>query len=593
MKKITVLLLTLFSFQLTNNFAQTSLYKNAAVTAATCGEDNGSIKVEAPFFVNTVWENGSTQANREQLSPGTYTLSGIDESGCSETITFEVPNISCDFELTYTYPIGLPNNPGEEANDHPSRPEICVYVGFIFTVGGVPIANEYLDISWAVTVPPMPPFPSYTYYSTHPYIGVYANNVTIEYTVSLKNQSLSCCSFSDVVYPGSPCKTVSEPPKVYVSKSTFSNEANKSQVPGIVELLIYGDGTCGETMDLRGYIVDDNNGDLIYANQTNLTNGALLKINPGYLRFSDDPNWAAVPHGSLITIYNSAHLGNNSLQAKDDPTDIDANYHYVLSAENAIYFEGKNSSWSVENQLTTYEGETITPSWELIKPDGEAGAIQVRYPDGSYCHGVSYGKTAISAVYNFFPLHLTETPHDYCQIHMQALSYLDKTAFEIHEIYGGFVPGQTESIDLAAAVNYLRNCGSWNDSLTQSLQSQNVAIINQASSPTKLVSKIELEETTIPEEDRKIELETSLTLSPNPFKQYLAIQYQGAVTGSGNIQIFDIRGKLILSKAVEIEQTIKTLTIDFKQHAAGVYLIKFQLPDHKSITKKVVLTNIN
>ena len=70
----------------------------------------------------------------------------------------------------------------------------------------------------------------------------------------------------------------------------------------MVELFVYGDGTCEATTDLRGYIIDDNNGQLIPGQDTTLTNGDSLNVDPGFIRFTDDPNWAAVPNGSIISI---------------------------------------------------------------------------------------------------------------------------------------------------------------------------------------------------------------------------------------------------------------------------------------------------
>lgn len=551
-------------------FAQNNLFENPVVTPASCGTANGEIRPEAPFYVDPEWEDGSTELNRDGLLPGVYTLTGTDEKGCTESLVFEVPEISCDLKVRYTYPTDGPSGP--------STP--CVIVHFDFYVNGQVIDTDYLSIYWIVTVP-LKYFPySYTYYSYEPTLPIYSNGASVELFVSLKDYRIPCCSFNEKLFLSNPCGQilVKDPPRVFVSKSTFSDEASGPQVPGLVDLLVYGDGVCGETTDLRGYIIDDNNGELIYSDQTNFTDGSALNVSPGYLRFSNDLNWAAVPNGSIITVYDPSHSLNNFVALLDDPTDVNNDYHYVLSAENSSYFRGMTSGWNINDQLATYTSTLIAPSWELVRPGGGAGAMQVRYPDGEYCHGISFGKTNVSSEENLFPLYITETEHGYCQIHMRELSYEDKTAFDVLEVYGGFTPGQAESPALAAAVNHLRNCTDWDSTTVVTLPLQ-----------VKPNDQIGMSNQRKMEAKKNTTLTSSLELSPNPFTQYLDVKFQSEVTGSGSIQVFNTQGKLIHTLKVESSEEPQIERIDFGQESAGLYLIKFLTPDNQIISKKAVM----
>ena len=159
--------------------AQENFFENIEITPSTCLGDNGSIQMdEPPSYIDYVWDDGNTNLHRDGLPPGIYTISGEDEDGCIETIILEVPDISdCDFEFV-TWQL-----PGPTLERGPSRP--CVVVGFNFTLNGIPVPIENLDIFWTVTVP-IPYYPySYTYYSTEPTIPVYTSGTILDLQVSL------------------------------------------------------------------------------------------------------------------------------------------------------------------------------------------------------------------------------------------------------------------------------------------------------------------------------------------------------------------------------------------------------------------------
>ncbi|MFT5777519.1 MAG: hypothetical protein ACI837_000454 [Crocinitomicaceae bacterium] len=154
------------------------------------------------------------------------------------------------------------------------------------------------------------------------------------------------------------------------------------------EFVVAGD--CGTSVDIRGYILDDNNG--TFTNPADYTTNP-SGIAPGHFRFTFDAQWAAVPVGSLIVVYNKQDP-NGSLPA-DDPTDANTDSLYVVPHDHATLFE----------RCTTFPGSTTPDSvyipcgyaaaplagWGPLSLRNGGDAIQVRNPDGTYYHGVSYG----------------------------------------------------------------------------------------------------------------------------------------------------------------------------------------------------------
>ena len=355
-------------------------------------------------------------------------------------------------------------------------------------------------------------------------------------------------------------------------KSTFSDGNYQSQVPGLIELLVYGDGTCGNTVDLRGFILDDNNGELLPPQDSNLVDGSTLHVDPGYIQFADHPNWAAVPNGSIITIYESTHALNVSLSSQADPTDANQDFHYLLALENATYFSAYTSSWDVAIQATPYNGTAVSPSWSLLQMDGGADAMQVRYPEEDYCHGFAYGKTTTTAEENLFPLHLEDAEYAYGQIEMQEFSYLDKTAFEITATTGGFVPGQITNPVMDNIIAHLRDC---NIPLAAQVAMQNPA--------TTKAYPLSEKETTIP-------APVGLEVFPNPFERVLQVLYQSEIPGTGTIVVYDNQGRMIERVEVDCSVEKQNISIDFGPHpTGGLFLIQFQSPNGTAATRKALL----
>ena len=148
-------------------------------------------------------------------------------------------------------------------------------------------------------------------------------------------------------------------------------------------------GECGTLADIRGYILDDNNG--TFTNPADYA-GTSSGIAPGHFRFTTAAQWASIPVGSLIVVYN-ADDPNLNIPA-DDPTDADNDSLYVVP-HNSTLFERCTVFPATTSPDSIYTGCTYATApltgWNPLSLRNSGDAIQVRNPDGSYYHGVSYG----------------------------------------------------------------------------------------------------------------------------------------------------------------------------------------------------------
>lgn len=149
-------------------------------------------------------------------------------------------------------------------------------------------------------------------------------------------------------------------------------------------------GQCGRLADIRGYILDDNNGTFT---APAAYDGTASGIAQGHFRFTYDAQWAAIPVGSLIVVYNAQEP--NAALPPDDPTDANNDSLYVVPHTYGSLFENCTAmptSTSPDSIYTpcTYSTAAIG-GWGPLSLRNSGDAIQVRNPDGTYYHGVSYG----------------------------------------------------------------------------------------------------------------------------------------------------------------------------------------------------------
>ncbi len=191
-----------------------------------------------------------------------------------------------------------------------------------------------------------------------------------------------------------------------------------------VELIVVSD-SC-ETVDLRHWVIDDNNGDFVECPGPD--NGALKNVGltNGHIRFTDDDIWAAVPAGTMILLY-SFDPNNPDLQAEiddlaDDYFDDDCDFLRVIPINSTTQFFEKDmavpsepSTSDCPQVLTCPNGGDGNPSYSgavygplddntfdaalgQIGFSISADACQVRRPDYTYFHGISWGQGIMDCI---------------------------------------------------------------------------------------------------------------------------------------------------------------------------------------------------
>ncbi|BAV08410.1 gliding motility-associated C-terminal domain-containing protein [Filimonas lacunae] len=165
------------------------------------------------------------------------------------------------------------------------------------------------------------------------------------------------------------------------------------------EFVVVGTRTCTDsTADLRGWIIDDNNGWI----QAGSGNG----IAQGNIRFANVSNWAKVPYGSVILIYNPTDK-NASITIADDATDANHDYTYVLPTS-STYIEVNTATPVSPSSATFTYGTTgyasrTTGSWDPVGlANGGDGVIIVK-PDNLskayFSFAFAIGSAATATIY--------------------------------------------------------------------------------------------------------------------------------------------------------------------------------------------------
>ncbi len=175
---------------------------------------------------------------------------------------------------------------------------------------------------------------------------------------------------------------------LYVNEISNGTSGSKEFIELVVDA-----GACG-TMDLRGYIIDDNNGanDATCQGFSSSTSTG-MGIARGHYMFDSIPAWQNIPNGSIILIYNPGDK-NPKIPADDEDDSSPKDSIYILPITSSKIKRCTSiPSGSAGN--CSYKGQTyIAPTaWTSIGMRNSGDAGQVRYPDGSYCHGISYGSS--------------------------------------------------------------------------------------------------------------------------------------------------------------------------------------------------------
>lgn len=165
-----------------------------------------------------------------------------------------------------------------------------------------------------------------------------------------------------------------------------------------VELVVAGvpPGCSGTvpTMDLRGVVIDDNNGAF--------GSGSGQGIATGALRFSSSTFWSAIPQGTIIVIYNESD--RDASIPPDDASMTDGNARLILPADSPL-LEGSVTSPSTSNPNYQSNGNWSAGngSWSSVGLANTGDCMQVRQSNTatSAMHSVGFGSLSnpVTSVY--------------------------------------------------------------------------------------------------------------------------------------------------------------------------------------------------
>lgn len=163
-----------------------------------------------------------------------------------------------------------------------------------------------------------------------------------------------------------------------------------------VEFVVIGNPTCQSavpSIDLRGVIIDDNNGFFAPGAGTGIASGAL--------RFANVSFWSAVPQGTYIVVYNESDV--NPALPPDDISLTDGNCRLIIPA-NSNLLEG--TSVSPTSSISTYpvSGWTVGGgSWSQVAMSNTNDSFQIPNLgiNGTPLHGVSWGNNTNGAIIYF------------------------------------------------------------------------------------------------------------------------------------------------------------------------------------------------
>ncbi len=186
----------------------------------------------------------------------------------------------------------------------------------------------------------------------------------------------------------------------FLSKTQFAqqlviNEVSQGPTGAkeYVELLVVGTPTCNAIpcMDLRNYIIDDNNG--------NHATGAGVGIAAGCVRLQNIPFWQCIPYGTIIVFYNDADL-NASIPAQDLSM-ADGNCRLVIPISNCTLLERHATLPSTTLPAYPTTGFVGCGNWTQISMANGDDSFQTINATGAPVHSVSWNNNTLATIIYF------------------------------------------------------------------------------------------------------------------------------------------------------------------------------------------------
>ena len=141
---------------------------------------------------------------------------------------------------------------------------------------------------------------------------------------------------------------------------------------------------CNQCVDIRGWIIDDNNG---YHGSSGIASGCN--------RFSNNVFWSCIPLGTMITVYNSIET-NVDLPA-DDLNVNDGNCRLVVSIENTTLFESNPNTPGAVVCDYPNTGWTAGGIWSRIGMRNAGDCIRLVDLSGCEVFSLSYGDITLNS----------------------------------------------------------------------------------------------------------------------------------------------------------------------------------------------------
>jgi hypothetical protein len=322
------------------------------------------------------------------------------------------------------------------------------------------------------------------------------------------------------------------------------NEISNGPANGqeFIELVVVKVGKQCGPVDIRGFVIDDNNGDFSITK-----GGSAAGVAPGHFRFSQSPVWESVPLGSIILLYNSA-AKNPAIQLPDDPTDADNDKVYVVPSGSDLIGGDSKSPTLSSNYYEDKEPELA--SWNSVFMYDGGDAIQVRAPDGKYTHGISYGSSLKmnGGPDNLLVSTLSGVGRGYAFTSGSITTASNYLSYDVSN--GGETPGApNDKVNGSYIKNLCSGSGGGNTGSNP---------IGGIGGKSLIGGKIGL-----------------VSAYPNPFTKHIQLEIQSEERQDVQIVLTDLNGAIVAQWSLELKPGIFTtrLSLNNKKLAAGLYTL--------------------
>ncbi len=397
----------------------------------------------------------------------------------------------------------------------------------------------------------------------------------------------------------------------------FSNGSSGTEE--YIELLVVGDAC--DDVDIREWIVDDNNGDFSGGP------GGGRGIASGHVRFRNIPRWQSLATGTLIVLYNPADV--NASVPPDDPEDSNNDDVYVLPI-NDSGLEGDITTPNTSADGYTPAVYTVASTWGMLGLRNGGDAAQVRRPDGSYFHGLSYGGGSIDGGPD--NLQVSTSGGGGQNFFFNDADFRDVASFSQGTVPSNETPGAANNTANQNFIDGLRNCAPlpvrYFSPLSARIEGEIVRLDWQVKGDPELENFVlqrsrdaqqwqTIQDLELPSLGNTPETYEYFDLNPHPGYNYYRLQelYSGEKIKFSNIAYVDFLADAILvypnptqgllhipegSSSVQIFNALgQTMPFRFTNEArreldistfpTGIYLISIQTPNrmiHKKIRKE-------